>query len=367
MMLSVIKNRRGVALLITVTITTILIAAALELNRKVRISVTAIATTRDRFTLSHMATAGVHAAMAMLVKDKMSTPAGTDSVQEDWSDPEEISEVLQAITFEKGRVTFSITDELGKIQANALVDFPKGRGFKKFQQSIWDNLIRPVISQDEDIKDINATTDIINSVKDWLDSGDDDAITGVNGAESNYYQGLDPPYSCRNGPFTHTDELAMVKGIAPELIYGKGETAGISKYMTIYGISATPKKIDKKSFTYDGKININTADIPILEAIIGEENKECAQAMFDYRKEREETSESKSYVNRLPRNWYKNVTGCSDIKIVPEVIRYNSDLFRIESTATLYDNKLVITAVVKRERDKKTRKWKCRVLSWQTG
>ncbi len=49
---------------------------------------------------------------------------------------------------------------------------------------------------------------IINSLKDWLDSGDDDAITGLSGAESDYYEGLEPPYSCKNGPMDNLGEVA---------------------------------------------------------------------------------------------------------------------------------------------------------------
>ncbi|WP_207680263.1 general secretion pathway protein GspK [Desulfonema magnum] len=355
------------ALLLTVTITTLLIAATLELNRKVRATVMTTATTRDRFTLSYMASAGVHAAMAMLIKDKMSDPgSGLDSIQEDWADPEKISEVLQAIPFEEGSVTFKISDELGKIQVNALVDFPRGRKFKEFQASIWDNLIRPVISLDED-RDINETTAIINSVKDWLDSGDDDAITGLSGAESEHYQALDPPYSCRNAPFTDLDEVARVKGINPELFYGAGEIPGISDYMTVYGMTKAPRKVDKKNFTYEGKININTAELPVLGALVGPENLECAQAIYDYRQESEETSDSKRFINSLSGStWYKNAPGCSDVTINSKVITNSSNFFRIEATAKLHDIELTISAVVFRERDKKTRKWKCRPLSWQT-
>jgi len=43
-----------------------------------------------------------------------------------------------------------------------------------------------------------------------------------------------------------------------------------------------------------------------------------------------------------------------------------SDFFRIESTATLNEVKLTLSAVIHREQDKKTGKWKCRVLSWET-
>ncbi|MEE8541304.1 MAG: hypothetical protein V3S66_06550, partial [Desulfobacterales bacterium] len=68
-----LKNNRGVALLITVTIITLLITVILELNRKVRSAVVSAGMTRDQITLEQMASSGIQAAMALLVKDKMST------------------------------------------------------------------------------------------------------------------------------------------------------------------------------------------------------------------------------------------------------------------------------------------------------
>jgi len=372
-----LKNNRGVALLITVTITTIIVAATLEMNRKVRTSVTATATTRDRFTLSYMAAAGVTIAMAMLIKDKKSDPrSGLDSIQEDWADPEKISEVLQDIPFEEGSVTFAITDELGKIQMNALLDkYPVKtddkiqQRFNASQHKIWDNLLRPIVSLDEK-RELNATTNIINSLKDWLDSGDDDMITGLNGAESDYYQGLTPPYSCRNGPIPHPDELMMVKGITPDLFDGNEEIPDISKYLTVYGLPERKPNSRKKTFTYEGKININTADLPVLTAIMPPENAEYAQAIYDYRGETTEDSGSgKHFVNDVSRpTWYKNAPGIpGDFKIDPRIITIKSDIFRIASTATLHEIKLTVTAVVQRVKNKKTGKWKCEILRWQTG
>ena len=366
-----LKNRRGMALLLTIAVTTVLITATMELNRRVRATVVATATTRDRLTLSHIASSGINVAMAMLVKDKMSDPpSGLDSVQEEWADPEKISELLQEIPFDEGSVTFKITDELGRIQVNALIDkFPGGHKFNESQYSIWDNILRPIVSKDEKT-DINATTDIINAMKDWMDSGDDDAITGFNGAESEYYEGLDPPYSCRNGPISHPSELFMIKGITPEFFHGVGEASGIFDYMTIYGMTSTKNRKTRKNktFRYEGKININTASLPVLKAIMGPDNEECAQAIVDYREEREESSDEKIYVNKLSRGttWYREVPGCADVMLKSNILRDSSDIFRIESAAMLYDTKKTLTVVVKREKHKKTRKWKCRILSWQT-
>jgi general secretion pathway protein K len=129
--------------------------------------------------------------------------------------------------------------------------------------------------------------------------------------------------------------------------------------MTIYGITSA----GKNTFTYKGKININTAELPVLIALLPSENEDFALLIFNYR---QETTDSK-YINDLSDPaWYKNAPGCSDIQIDPGLITASSDLFRIESTATLNEMETTTVAVVRRENDKKTGKWMCRVLSWQT-
>lgn len=358
----ILKNNRGMALLVTISIITVLIAGGLELNRRVRAAVVATAATRDRMTLSLMASSGIHAAMAMLIKDKGESPI--DSIQEDWANPEKIAEVIADIPFDDGQITVTIVDELGKIQVNALVDFPKGRHFNESQKIMWDRFTRLLIAQDEEaFKDLEATA-IINSVKDWLDSGDDDATTGLNGAEAEYYQGLDPPYLPANGPFMDINELARVRGITPELFRGTG-LSGLEAYVTVYGMTQVPREVDGKDFTYEGGININTADLPVLIAMMPSENTDYAQAIFDYRNEKD----GETFVHDLSGDgWYKNVPDIpSDFAIDPKLIRTSSDFFRIASSAQLNGTQETVTAVVRREQEKKTGKWTCKVLRWQVG
>ena len=349
----ILKNNHGIALLITLSIITILIAVSMELSRNARSAVMTTAAARNRLTLLHMSSSGINAAMAMLVKDKKESE--TDSMQEDWADPEKIIEVLNDMPFEDGKVAVSINDELSRIQANAIVRFPEGHESNNAQMFMWDRFLSCFISFDDVFEDIEPRT-IINSVKDWLDSGDDDAITGLNGAESDYYQALDPPYSCKNGPLTCLDELILIRGITPDLFYGYGEKPGISQYMTIYGIT--------DSGDYKGKININTVELPVLTALLPSGNEHLAQEIFDYRQEKTDSQ----YIHDLSSStWYKHVPGCKDIEIDPELISTSSDLFRIMATSTLHKMKITVTAVVQREKDGKTGKYKCRVLSWKTG
>ena len=382
-----LNNSRGMALLITLTIVTLMIAGALELNRRVRAAVEATASARDRQTLTQMAYAGVHVAMSMLIKDKSQSPI--DSIQEDWADPAKIAEVLAEIPLEKGRMTFSVTDELGKIQVNSLVVFPKGQHFNESQKIMWDRFTRNLISTLEADNDKEKDPDldaaaIVNSVKDWLDSGDDDATTGLSGAESDYYESLKPPYKAANGPFRHIDELMLVKGISPQLFSGvkqSGESesgqelsselsgavkdaGGLGKYMTVHGMTRAKAKAEDRNFVFEGKININTAELPVLIALVPSENTEYAQAIFDYRNEKNEDG---GFVNSLDSPaWYKNAEGIpGDLQIDPNLITVSSDIFRIRATANLNDTEMSLNVVVQREQTKKGN-WTCRILSRET-
>ncbi len=351
------QNDPGTALLVTLTVITIIIAAALELHRQVSNAAMSAAATRDKFILSGMAASGVHLAMAMLIKDRKGSE--TDSLQEDWANADKVAEVLADFPFEDGKVALKISDELGKIQANALVDrFPGGRNFNPVQKELWDRFIRPIVSQDE-TANINATADIINAAKDWVDSGDDDAVTGLNGAESDYYQSLDPPYSCPNAPFSHLGELSRIKGVTPLLFHGNKEVPGMVDNMTVFGAEKSGQNI----WSYKGKININTAPLPVLAALLPPENRELAQLFFDYRQEMVDGK----FINDISSvTWYRSIPGFSGVPINPAVITTASQIFRIESTAELHSLKMTTVAVVQREKVSRTGKWTCTVLSWQT-
>jgi general secretion pathway protein K len=354
--LKILKGNRGIALLITISVTTILVAAALEYNRRARFAIISTAAVRDHLTMSNMADSGVYAAMALLVKDR--SESDFDSLQEDWANPEKIDEILQEISFEKGKLSVTITDELSKIQVNALVLFPDSRGFNQSQIMLWDRLLR-FIGNEEQLKEDSDPVAIVNSVKDWLDSGDDDATTGLSGAESNYYEDLDPPYAGRNGPIPDLNELLLIKGITPELYYGKGETPGLSHHMTVHGMTLGAGT----AFNWPGRININTADLPVLAALLGIENEEMAQSLYDFR---QEIVAGKDVHDFSSTKWYKNIPGFGDIAIDPKLISVSSDVFRIESEAATSNIKTSVIAVVQRVKSPQSGKWTCKVLSWQT-
>ncbi len=140
------------------------------------------------------------------------------------------------------------------------------------------------------------TEAVADSILDWLDPDDEPRMLG---AEADYYSGLSPPYAPANGPLRTLDELLLVQGVTPELLYGldanrngfadprelnaalpEGVTnddgafdRGWSRYLTIYG--AEP------NLTSAGapRININGDDLEQLFAEL-QASEQAASATF---------------------------------------------------------------------------------------
>ncbi|MCU0599614.1 MAG: type II secretion system protein GspK [Desulfobacterales bacterium] len=354
------KNERGIALIITLTVITLLVSVTFELNRQMRNTVTESAISRNRMTLLHMISSGVQVAEAMLIKDRTDTEI--DSVQEDWANPDKIKEYLAQTSFEDGNIDLMISDELGRIQVNALVAFPDGKDYKPAQRDFWYRFVGTLLMEQQmeetsPFKDISDPGELINPIKDWMDSGDNDTLTGLNSAESDYYEALTPSYPCRNGPFRHVDELMLVKGITPEIFKSaQDKLSGISNYITVYGAAKSDKK-----FVFDGKININTAELPVVAALLPIEQMFLAPEICDFRIE----SANDQFIHDLSNPaWYKEVPGCSDLEINPDLITNKSDIFRIQCAGVLQDTKMAATVIVQREKNEETGKWYCRVLNW---
>jgi type II secretory pathway component PulK len=69
--------------------------------------------------------------------------------------------------------------------------------------------------------DAGESPQIIAAIQDWIDKDDDPHIGG---AESSYYQGLQPPYLAKNGPLDDISELLLIRGVTPEMYAGTGDS-----------------------------------------------------------------------------------------------------------------------------------------------
>lgn len=61
------------------------------------------------------------------------------------------------------------------------------------------------------------TDEIADAIMDWLDADDENRDFG---AESNYYRSQSPPYEAKNGPLDSLDELLLIRGVTPGLLFG---------------------------------------------------------------------------------------------------------------------------------------------------
>ena len=347
-------NSRGIALLVTVAILSVVVAVTLETNRRSRSTATRAVIEQNRTKLSEMASSGVQAALALLIRDKADSEI--DSIQEAWANPDIVQAVVKELAFETGELSVTIQDEQAKIQVNSLVQGPGGRQYNEPQRLLWDRFLRVMhsrLSPDEPFE----PDDIICALKDCMDAEDDDALSCLNGAESDYYLSLTPPYPCRNGPIPHIGDLMRIRGITANLFYGLPDEKGISDYVTAYrGDDA--KLLPLGSF---GKININTAEQPVLAAMLPSGKEDLAQALVDYRVE---MSDSKYIHDLSSPSWYKQVAGLQGVVMDPRLITLSSDLFRIRASARMDPLSVTATALVHRENDPVTGKYTCKILTW---
>jgi len=308
--MSSVRNEKGIALILVVLIVSVIVAITLELNLASRLQVYEAANIRDGIKLEYIAKSGVYIGRSAIKEDD----AAVDSFLEDWAQARELS-VQSASLFEGGFFELEIVDESGKIPVNALVD---GNNFNDEMRELF---VRFLSLPDFGLSEEEAN-DIVDAVKDWIDG--DDEITGF-GAENNYYKGLDEPYPCKNAPLDCIEELLLVKGMSRELFYGAGDRSGIASYVTVYG---------------NGKININTAPLPILKVLAGGITDEMAADMESYRK-----NEDNDLSDSL---WYKDIAGMADIDIDQELIAIKSSVFEIRSTGRTGNMMRTITAIINR-------------------
>ncbi len=147
----------------------------------------------------------------------------------------------------------------------------------------------------------NMSPEIIDAILDWIDTDDTPLPYG---AESETYQQMKPAYLAKNGPIESIDELLLIKGITPNLLYGEdanrnglldpnendGEASlpldnadgildhGFVAYFSVYGLESNRKS--------DGtlKINVNTGYLTELyDSLMEAFDEDTAQFIIAYR------------------------------------------------------------------------------------
>lgn len=118
------------------------------------------------------------------------------------------------------------------------------------------------------------TEDIADAILDFIDADDEPREYGC---ESEHYSQQSPPYQCRNGPLMSVEELLLVRGVTPELLFGPDvnrngvidpseesrasgavSESGWASYLTLFG--------QERNVRADGspRINLNNSDLAAL-------------------------------------------------------------------------------------------------------
>ena len=314
-------------MILTLLMISMMVVATLQFNRSVWSELYGASNFKEAARLRLVARSGFECAMAVLSEDREKNDV--DTLREPWAQSRTLS-LQSAALFEEGYFMVEISDLAGKIQVNQLLD--ADGNWNPAQRDLFRRFL---LSKSFGI-DSDEVQNLMDFIKDWLDT--DDAVTRF-GAESGYYQGLEPSYACNNGPMASLDRLVLIKGMSEELVYGTAEKKGILPYLSVHG---------------NGKININTAGPVVLNALSGEMNEAMVQDMIAYRED--PTNDLQD-----PK-WYQKVPGMDHIVVDADLLTTKSDYFEIRSTGVMGTMEQHLRVSVFRESGKPIQ-----TLQWKAG
>lgn len=232
-------NERGIALIVTLLITAVLVAVITEFAYRTYVSTARTNLFRDSQRAALLAANGVELARIGLKELLKNDPyrTGAELFLPSGNVDDESSLEIKAI------------DEAGKV--SVLIAFPRTGAAKKNNEEVFARLLRNM-RLDEGLKDTLA---------DWIDTDDAPRPKGAEGPD--HYQGQKPPYAPRNNTPETIDELLMVKGFNMEAF------EKLQPFISAHNIN--------------GQININTAPKEVLLALSDEMTPELAQRIIDFR------------------------------------------------------------------------------------
>lgn len=231
-MKQLIRDSRGVVLILVLSMVALFTVMVVNFTSDQGLDMELAYNFRDSLQAQYIARAGIEAAIVMLNNDE---PA-YDSMDEEWGGFSDYA--MAASAFLEGPVfTGTLADESGKIDINGLItDGQQELRVLQFKRLFY---LLEIEITDEELEDL------VNAVIDWLDADGETTF----GAEDDYYESLEVPCVCKDGPMDTPEEILLVKGMESEYYYGTENYEGIREYITVGA---------------GGKINLNTASDTVL-------------------------------------------------------------------------------------------------------
>ncbi|HOE98056.1 MAG TPA: type II secretion system protein GspK [Candidatus Sumerlaeota bacterium] len=254
---------RGVILVMVLWIIVVLSVMAYSLAYEMRVGLKTTSLAQKRLAAGATARAGLAKAVTDLKNDRLIALADqgqtNDNLMEVWADKEDKTDV----EFGGGTFTVRIIDEESKLDVNSIIP-------ASMPGLVY--LLREVGGFDDDEAQIIAAC--------IVDFADADLIpsTGEGYDEVEYYTewGLDeygdqlPPgwvFRPKNDYYLHIEELLEIPGLTREMLYGDPREVPQDPFVRRDEEEDFPALADYLTAGRNHKVNINTARIPVLEAI----------------------------------------------------------------------------------------------------
>jgi general secretion pathway protein K len=232
---------RGIALLTTLLVVSIVSIISISMIKKQRIDIQKTYN-RQHLEQNWLYANGVDAwARGKLYKDGSNNLV--DSEHDIWNQP------IEPTAIEGGQIAATISDYQSRLNVNNLLA-PNGVGKTSLVR------LRRLFTI------LDLPQELVDRLLDWLDAND--AIHYPGGAEDNYYTSIVPAYRTANQAIADISELRLIYGFTDEIY------RAVEPYLSALPVGVT--------------INVNTASRPVLRTL-GNITEQDAEAIVDTRAE----------------------------------------------------------------------------------
>jgi general secretion pathway protein K len=320
-MMAARNNNRGIALILTLLVVTVLVALILEFNYAVRVDMRLAENYYDSTRAYYLAESGINIGRVYLKKDDV---RNIDDLSEEWANIDEISGG-------DGIIKITIIDENSKINVNNLVRADDS-GNVMVSEPTRKMLVR--LLEILGVAEPNAE-DIVSVIIDWIDPDDNE-------------EGFGFEENAKNAPIDDLSELLLIHpAITRELLYGSkrsGERSGDSwgdleedkpglvDFLTVGTVGP-----DSNS---DSRININTASETVLMSLSDSIHESTARDIIEERTGKEGPFKDFIYI--------KNIMGEEDFGGMQSLLALKSNSFKIISEGQYGRAKKTLEAVFSR-------------------
>lgn len=364
MRLKLLNNERGAALILAIMAMVIMTTIIIEFAYNTRVDIAMVSNYRATQQGRYFSEVGVEAAKVLLLSDlerdasdgalvdyyaydaSRTTEDGTTPLQGAMAGMAgggagggmpgglgaggELAEVWSLMTDELpaiplaetgAQIKLTIQDEAGKVNLNQF-DVPRGFTLDSPLGKRWVAFFMACGLEEQD------AAALVPLLQDWIDKNDE-AVS--NGAESSYYEQLNPGFMARNGVMFGLDELRLIEGIKAE-VWSK-----IAPHVTVY----------PQVGAVGSRLNVNTASKEALQFLDPALDAEVAQAIIDSRNENPFKADSEFRQVLFPYG--------TDLeqRVVTAGVTLRSDVYSVRSSAVVNGVEYTVRAVLERARGSK--------------